>query len=671
MNERDALQRTKKLRKEIQSLRYRYHVDNDPLVTDEVYDSLTKELRQLENTYPASRVANDPLSRVAGAPLDAFKKAEHRVRMLSLQDVFSIEEFVSWQTRIQKLLPHETIHYFAEIKFDGLAVSLTYKDGVLVRAATRGDGYIGEDITENARMISDIPLSFSPPFPSQIEVRGEILMSKKTWKELNAKNIKENKPVFANTRNAAAGSIRQLDPQLTKERSLNFYAYDIASLSADFAQRINYHSDEHRLLVSLGFPVSTYEEKCESLHQIEQFIEKIHTIRDTYPYGTDGVVISVNDLEFQKKLGVVGKAPRYMVAFKYPAEKATTIVREISFQVGRTGVLTPLAHFDSTLVHGSVVSKATLHNINQIDRLGIRVGDTIVIQKAGDVIPEVVEVLHNLRTGKEKKFSIPTHCPECNSPVQQKNTNTKESSVALYCTNIRCPARDIRRMIHFVNALEIYTVGPKILERLKDEGLITDVADLFALTEGDLAGLERFGEKSARNIIQNINDKKNPSLARFIMSLGITHIGEETARDIANHFRTFENFLKSTYEDFTTIENIGPAVSASIVAFLKDKHEQHIVQKLLKNNVIPKKEITKKQGALDGKIFVLTGALPTLSRDEVKKMIHDSGGKVASVVSKQTSYVVMGENAGSKKKQAEVLGIPFLNEESFMNMLKK
>jgi DNA ligase (NAD+) len=669
MTEQEANKRAVALRKEISALRYRYHVENDPSVTDDVYDSLTRELRAIETQYPTVKVDNDPLARVAGAPLDKFSKVTHSVRMLSLSDVFSLEELEAWEKRIQKLVPDETLTYFAELKFDGLAVTLLYKDGVFVRGATRGDGFVGEDITENIKMIADIPLSLTAPYPAEIEVRGEVLMSKAVWEKLNKQNEKEGKPLFANTRNATAGSVRQLDPQIAKERQLSFYAYDIAALSSDFKKRIHLHSDEHRLLLSLGFPVSEHEKKCNNINELEKFIAHIKEIRPTYAYGTDGVVISVDDLATQKRLGVVGKAPRYMAAYKYPAERATTVVRDITVQVGRTGVLTPLAHFDPTLVHGSTVSKATLHNMDQIARLDLRIGDTVVIQKAGDVIPEVVEVITSLRTGKEKKFAMPRTCPECGGGIEKKEGATKEVTVAYYCTNKQCPAKDLRRMIHFVNAFEIYTVGPKILERLKDEGLITDVADLFTLTEADLSGLERFGEKSAKNIVENIQERKHPTLARFITALGIVHVGEETARDLATHFGTLFKFLKGTREDFDMIENIGPAVTSSILAYLADPHERHLLEKFASAGVVPQTQKKVVGGALAGKVFVLSGTLPTLSREDAKKMILEAGGKVAGSVSKNTNYVLLGENAGSKQKDAEKLGIAMLDEQSFLKML--
>jgi DNA ligase (NAD+) len=681
----EAAKRIPKLRAEITRLRELYHVKNDPSVTDDVYDSLTKELRQLENLYPDLRLTDDPTKRVAGKALDKFVKVTHKTRMLSLNDVFSKEELETWAVRMQKLVRANSgektsgadISYFAELKFDGLAVTLHYENGKLVQAATRGDGFIGEDVTQNVSMVPDVPVQLEAPFPKTLEVRGEIVMAKETLIALNKIQAGVGKPLFANTRNAAAGGIRQLDPNTSRSRNLNFFAYDIAEVSDDFGRKIKSHSDKHRLLASLGFPMSDLEEKCRTLAEVEKQIDKIEKARPNLPFGTDGVVICIDSNDLQQELGVVGKAPRYSVAFKYPAEKATTQVTDITVQVGRTGVLTPLAHFNPTLVAGSTVSKSTLHNMDQIERLDIKIGDTVVIQKAGDVIPEVVEVLVGLRTGKEKKFSMPTKCPECGSIIEKRGTGggtkTKkddDQSVAFYCLNLKCPARNVRGMEHFVKALDIYEVGPKIIERLKDEGLITDAADLFTLTEADLSGLERFGEKSAKNIIENLEMKKNPPLDRFIVALGILHVGEETARDLAKHFGTLEKFEKATATDLENIENIGPLVAESIVSWFSEKHNRDFVKKLLNNGVVPKKFVAPKGGKFEGKIFVLTGTLPTLSRDDAKKVILEQGGKVAGSVSKNTNYVVAGVSAGSKLADAEKLGVAVLDEDQFLKMVK-
>jgi len=712
--------RIEKLRGEISRLRFEYHTENNPNVTDDVYESLTRELNELESKYPKFADENSSVRRVAGEPLDKFKKVKHEIRMLSMNDSFSKEELVEWEARISKLL-NKKHNYFCELKMDGLSASLIYRDGVLVEGSTRGDGYIGEDVTENLKMVNTIPLvlgknqtpsafGHSPlaggdGIPSYLEVRGEVVMPKRVWKNLNKIQEKEGKPTFANTRNAAAGSLRQLDSKIVKERKLDFFAWDLAVIKYnDKENNINNHSDKHNLLRELGFTIAPYEKKAKNLEEVFSFIEEIGKIRESLPYGTDGIVVAVDELELQETLGVVGKAPRYMTAYKYPAERATTIVRDISVNVGRTGVLTPVAHFDTTLVAGSNVSKATLHNIDQIERLGLKIGDTVVIQKAGDVIPEVVEVLVGMRTGKEKKFKMPEFCPVCGGGVEKReagikrssssqgprisspnslgklgqtvahrtslnsSSNTNSKSVAFYCINKQCGAKNSRGMQHFVNIYEIYEIGPKILERLKEEGLISDSADLFTLERADLSGLERFGEKSADNIINSIEEHKKVLLWRFIYALGIIHVGEQTARDLADHFHSLTNLSKTTREELNNIENIGPAVSESIWQYFQDQNNIHFLDKLFQNGVEIIEE-KKKTGNLSGKIFVLTGTLPTLSREDAKKRIIENGGKVSSSVSIKTDFVLAGEEAGSKLKEAEKLGVKIITEAEFLKIL--
>lgn len=682
MDKKEAEKRINKLRKEIARLRDAYHVENAPGVTDDVYDSLTRELKTILKEYPQFEEKNSPENRIAGKPLDKFVKVKHQQRMLSLNDAFSYGDLSEWEIRIKKLLPPGTkFNYFCEIKFDGLAVSLVYRNGKFVLGATRGDGFIGEDITQNLKTINSIPLALDKPFPEYLEVRGEALMSKQTLKELNEKIIrdKNTRQVFANTRNAAAGSLRQLDPKLAAERCLDFMAYDIAE-----PDNFLTHADKHKSLRDLGFKVEKLEARCTNLKEVIAFIEKFEKIRPTFPYGTDGIVISVDDLRLQEILGVVGKAPRFMMAFKYPAERATTVVKNILVNVGRTGVLTPLAIFEPTLVAGSTVSKATLHNMDQIERLGLKIGDTVVIEKAGDVIPKVVEVLTGLRTGKEKKFKMPEHCPTCGGKVQKSSVSEgggmsrkhliSELSVAYYCTNKKCPAKNERYLEHFVSVFEIYELGPKILRRFKDEGLITDAADIFTLSKEDIETLERFGEKSALNIIKEINDKKKIPLSRFLWALGIVHVGEETARDLAAHFGTLEKIItsaKTNLHEIDSIENIGEAVSKSLHDFFQDKNNLNFIKKLEKNGVVVESEkAIVKNGKLKGLNFVLTGSLLGMSRQIAKEKVLALGGKVSGSVSKNTSYVVAGEDPGSKLKTAQRLGIKVLSEEEFLAMIE-
>ncbi len=663
MTSGEAQKRLQKLKEQIADLRYRYHVENDPTVTDDVYESLIREAKALEKDFPQFAVSQE-FDRVAGAPLSVFTKVTHENRMLSLNDVFNIEELEQWSARMEKLLQGASHQYFAEVKLDGLAVSLKYENGMLVQAATRGDGFVGEDITENAKMVRTIPLQLNAPFPAFIEIRGEIIMRKAVLAKLNAIQEKNGKPLFANTRNAAAGSVRQLDPALVKERSLDFFAYEIVG-DSDTAT----HSEKHTFLRKLGVPVVSDEKKSATVQGLLPFIDSIAEKRDSLPFNIDGIVISVDELSLQDTLGIVGKAPRYMVAYKYPAERVTTMVTDITVNVGRTGVLTPLAHFNPVVVAGSTVSKATLHNVDQIKRLGIQIGDTVIIQKAGDVIPEVVQVLTDLRSGKEKKFVMPKKCPVCGFPVEQREAQSKkEDTVAYYCTNDDCPAKHTRGMIHFVHMLDIYEVGPKIIDRLQEEGLIADAADLFALTEADLSGLERFGEKSAQNVINAIAEKKQPPLDRFIASLGITNVGVETARDIALHFGSFEKFWNAKGEEFDSIPNIGPAVVESIDQYRQKESSKNLIDKLFINGVRPQPLAAQKGGIFSGKTVVLTGTLTTMSREKAKEIIQSQGGKVTGSVSASTSMVVTGDKPGSKYTDAQKYGVQILSEDDFLKM---
>ena len=663
MKESEAKSRIQKLRSEIARLRELYHVENAPEVTPEVYESLSRELKDLLEKFPKFADTNSPENRVAGKPLEKFEKVQHRSRMLSLNDVFSLEELESWQKRVEKLLGGEKdIEYFAEVKFDGLAVSLLYKDGLFVRGATRGDGFVGEDITENLKMLPSIPLTLGDKNKiSDLEVRGEVLMGRKVFERLNKIQEKKGEALFANTRNVAAGSMRQLDPSLVKERQLDFFAYDLIAYSdeVDFQN----HDQEHAYLKEVGFQVDRHDKKAKHISEIEKFIKAFEKKRDSFPYGTDGIVISVNSLAKQKTLGSVGKAPRYMAAFKYPAEKATTIVKDIIFNVGRTGAITPLAIFEPTELAGSTVSKATLHNMDQIERLGLRIGDTVVIEKAGDIIPKVVEVLEKMRTGNEKKIKMPNGCPVCGGKVERGN------NVAHYCTNLKCKAKNERYLEHFVSVFGIYEIGPKILRRFKDEGLITDGADIFALKKEDISMLERFGEKSAENIIREINEKRKISLGRFLWALGILHVGEETARDLAREFKSIEKIKEASVEDLEAIENIGPKVAQSVYEFFQDKDYLRFIEKLKDNGVVVEKTKKAKAGKLSGKTFVLTGTLSGMSRELAKEKILNLGGKVSGSVSGKTDYVVAGEEAGSKLAKAQDLGVEILNEDEFLKLI--
>ncbi len=694
MNKAEAHKRILKLRDQIEDLRYRYHVLNDPKVTDDVYESLTRELRALESEFPEFQDPYSLTNRVAGKPLAKFAKVTHAVPMLSLNDAFSLEELDAWAARMHKLLPGEKLDFFCELKLDGLAVSLIYENGYFTRGATRGDGRVGEDITQNLRTIQSIPLKLRGKFPELVEVRGECVMSKKVFAELN-KKIMESKTalpagraVFANTRNAAAGSLRQLDPKLTAQRKLDFLAWDIARMEDESGKwKVEKHSEKHAAMRDLGFKVDGHQKLARKLEEVHAFVAEVGELREKYPYGTDGVVVNVDSLAQEERLGVVGKAPRYAVAYKYPAEKATTVLKDILVNVGRTGALTPLAVFEPTPVAGSVISKATLHNMGQIERLDVRIGDTVIIQKAGDVIPEVVAALPKLRTGREKKFHMPVACPVCGGKVERRMLGSEppsakaaaagapsaslRTSAAYFCVNPKCPAKDRRGLQHFVAVLDIYEIGPKILDRFKEEGLISDAADLFTLKKEDLTGLERFGEKSAENIVNSIQASRKVPLSKFISALGILHVGEETAIDVARRFGTLERLLAASEEEINSIPNVGQVIAQSIHGFFREKERLRLIHKLLQNGMVVEKEAGRPAGPLTGKTFVLTGTLDSLERNEAKRRIKELGGDTSESVSKKTAYVVAGAEPGSKLAKAHALGVRVLDEREFLKLLGK
>jgi DNA ligase (NAD+) len=659
---KEIAERIKKLTDQVNELRFRYHVLDDPAVTDEIYDSLTAELLTLERDYPQFKLKNSPTGRVGGAALDKFEKITHKQRMLSLTDAFSFEEVQEWEGRLQKLIPNQAWDYFMELKFDGLAISLRYEKGELAAAATRGDGFVGENVTSNIRTIQSVPLEL--PIKKDIEVRGEVVMTKDVWAALNKQQEKEGETLYANTRNAAAGSIRQLDPKITASRKLQYFAYDLVT---DLGQKT--HEEVHGKIKDLGFKISNYQKRAKNLSEVLEFYKEIEKKRDSLPFGIDGIVVSVNQIDLFRRFGVVGKAPRGMIAFKFAPQQATTVVENIFVNVGRTGKLTPVAALRPVFVGGTTVSRATLHNEDEIRRLDVRIGDTVVIQRAGDVIPDVVEVLPKLRTGKEKKFTMPKLCPVCRQAVQRR-TSGKEDSVDWYCVNPDCPTKNLRSMEHFVSAFDIYTVGPKILKRFKDEGLISDVVDLFYLKKEDIQTLPRFGEKSAENIVNSIQAHKKITLAKFIYALGIPHAGEETAFDLAQRFGSIEKLMDASMEEINAIQNIGEVVAKSVQDWFARKANKELVKGLIKVGI--KIETIKiKTTPLTGKSVVVTGSLDSMSRDEAKEAIREAGGDWVSSVSKNTDYVVVGDSPGSKAAKAEKLGVKTIDEKEFLKLLGK
>lgn len=663
MNKEQAKKRIAKLRAEIEHHRYLYHVLDAPEISDGALDSLKNELVELEKRFPEFVTPDSPTQRVGGRPLAKFKKVRHAKPMLSINDAFSRQDLVDWLERITKLTK-ANLEFFCETKMDGLAISLHYENNQLVRAATRGDGQIGEDVTMNIRTIESIPLRLraeTNELPSALEVRGEVYMTKAVFEKLNKDLVARKEKTFANPRNAAAGSIRQLDPKLSAKRELKFMAYDIVT---DLG--LSTHQAVHQKLKQIGFRAGDYLGVCKNLDEVFTFFFNLQKIRHKLPYWIDGVVAMVNDLKILNQLGVTGKAPRGIVALKFPAEQVTTIVENIIIQVGRTGVLTPVAVLQPVSVSGSTVSRATLHNFDEINRLDIKIGDTVIIQKAGDIIPEVVQVIKNLRTNQEKNIKPPTKCPVCKAVVIKP-----ENEVNFYCSNKNCFAMQQEQLYHFVskNAFDIAGLGPKIIDQLINEGLIEDAADIFALTKGDLEPLDRFADKAASNLIQSINQAKKITLARFIYALGIRHVGEQTAIALAENFSSLDNIKKASQEKLAIVNDIGPIVAKSIYDYFQQPKNIKLLAKLLASGVVITVAKKSKQNKLHGKTFVLTGTLPNLTRDQAKEMIRQQGGRIGSSVSTQTDYVVAGTEPGSKYTRAKNLGVKILSEQEFLDLI--
>lgn len=665
MTKKEASIRIEKLRAEIEHHRYLYHVEDRQEISDAALDSLKRELVQLERVYPELITPDSPSQRVAGAVLPGFEKVTHSKPVLSLEDAFTFEDLADWQQRNERLLKEAIAGYYCELKFDGLSVVVTYQDGLLVRGATRGDGRIGEDVTQNLRTIESIPLSLNlkalKKSPRIIEVRGEIVMTKKQFDALNRDQERRGLPRYANPRNIAAGSIRQLDPSITASRRLDCFMFELIT---DCGQRT--HAEAHALLAKLGFKTSRYNEEAKDLVAVQKYLKQWETKRKDMPYNTDGSVIVANDIAQEERLGSVGKTERWMIAYKFAAEQATTVVEDIIVQVGRTGALTPVAILRPVLLAGTTVSRATLHNDDEIKRLDVRIGDTVILQKAGDIIPDVVTVLKNLRPKSSKPFLFPKKCPICGSNVLRP-----DGEVAYYCSNKQCFAQEREGIIHFVSkkGLDIDGLGEKIVEQLMQAGLVRDAADLFSLTKDDVLPLEGFAERSAENLVRAVREARQVSFAKFIYALGIRHVGEETARDLATTFPTIHKLSQATVDDLLQVEDIGDVVAQSIVTWFKEKRNQHLIGKLLKAGVtIATMNKTRRTLSLTGKTFVITGSLP-IPREEVAERIRTAGGSVSGSVSTQTDYVVAGEEPGSKFKKAQSLGVTIIDYDRLQKML--
>ena len=665
-------ERAAKLRELINDYRYNYHVLNKSTMSEAAADSLKHELSQIEEAHPELITPDSPTQRVAGKPLPGFKQIRHSSRMLSLNDVFDEEEFAAWIARISKLLPGVKLELFTDIKMDGLACALVYQGGVLVQGITRGDGFVGEDVTANIRTIESIPLSLRgsrgyEKFASgRTEIRGEIVMYKNAFEKLNQAQAKAGKPAFANPRNLAAGTIRQLDPKLVAGRPLQFHAYDL--LRADAAD-VPTNEFAYKAIRELGLISNPQAKILSSAEEVMKFAKTWEEKRQELPFNTDGLVIKVNDRQLFSRLGVVGKAPRGAVAFKYPAEQTTTKVKDIFISIGRTGSATPVAMLEPVVVAGSTVQMATLHNESEIQRKDIRVGDTVIIQKAGDIIPEVVEPLAKLRDSSEKKFVMPTHCPDCNT----KLVKSKKQDAIWRCPNNSCPSRAWKQIEHFASkaALDIDGLGEKNVIALLQADLVKDASDIYAVSKEDLLKLERFAEISAAKLAKAIKAKKNPPLPRFIYGLGIRHVGVQTAIDLAAHFKTLHRLGSSTIDELAEVEGVGEVVAAAIVEWFAEPRNKRLLEKFRKYGVEPE-EAEEINGPLKNMSFVVTGSLEMMSREEAGERIRALGGTFQSAVGNETDYLVVGAHVGeSKLAKARKLGTKQITEKELFKLLDK
>lgn len=684
MTKDDAKKRIAKLRALIDQYRYEYHVLDTSEISDAAHDSLKHELYTLEQQFPDLITPDSPTQRVGGEALPGFKKVAHESPMLSMEDVFTPEELGEWYERQRKLLGTR-FDCYCMVKIDGLAMSIVYRDGLLATAATRGDGKVGEDVTANVRTIEAVPLRLRRPSEGELarflkehagtdakklrafcngmdgrfEVRGEVYMTKKDFAALNARAKKEGSEPFANPRNVSAGSVRQLDSKITASRKLSFFGWDIVT---DVGCAT--HEAELALLRLLGVPVNPEGGHATDEAAIQAIHERVRKKREKLGYWLDGIVVRVNDNAAFRELGVVGKTPRGLVAYKFPPEQATTVVREVHWQVGRTGVVTPLAVMDPVFVAGTTVRHATLHNADEIERLGLKLGDTVILEKAGDIIPKIVQVLPKLRIGDEKPVRIPKTCPACGTPLQRRD------EVAIRCVNPTCPGKKTERLIHFVSGFAIDGLGPKILEQLQQEGLVSEPADIFTLTKDELVGLDRFAEKSAEKLVAAIAAAKRITFPLFLWSLGIMHVGEETAEDLAGRFRTLDALRAASLEDLNAVPNIGEVVAQSIHEWFKEKHNQAMVDRLLSVGIVIAEPERAARQPLAGKSFVFTGEMEGMSREEAKEQVRFLGGDASESVTKKTSYVVAGEKPGSKLEKARKLGVPVIGEDEFRAIIR-
>ncbi|MEK7232149.1 MAG: NAD-dependent DNA ligase LigA [Pseudomonadota bacterium] len=662
--------RARQLRAAIEQHNYHYYVLDRPLVSDADYDRLFRELQELEQQHPQLVTPDSPTQRVGAAAQTNFAPVAHATPMLSLNNAFEDEAVVAFDRRVCEALESARVEYAAEPKFDGLAVSLAYERGVLTTGATRGDGYTGEDVTANLRTIRAIPLRLRGPHPpAWLEVRGEVLMLKADFERLNRAQCAQGEKAFVNPRNAAAGSLRQLDPRITAARPLAFFAYGTGR--TDFG-KLRRHSQILDWLVELGFPVTAERAVVTGIAGLLDYYRAIGERRGQLPFDIDGVVYKVNDLAAQNMLGFVSRAPRFAVAHKFPAEEAATVVEGIDVQVGRTGALTPVARLRPVFVGGVTVTNATLHNEDEVQRKDIRVGDTVMVRRAGDVIPEVVRVIESRRPPHTRRFVLPAHCPECGSAVHRLT----DEAIARCTAGLFCPAQRKQALLHFAGrrAMDIEGLGEKLVEQLVDKGIVRTPADLYELDMAGLAALERMAEKSAGNLLAAIGKSKQTTLARFIFALGIRNVGESTARDLARRFGNIDRLAAAGAETLQQVPDVGPVVAQSIASFFAEPHNRGVIGQLLAAGVSFAETAPQRLDTASpvyGKTFVLTGTLPHLKRDEAQQRIRDRGGKVSASVSKQTDYVIAGAEPGSKYDKAVELGITILDEADFLKLFER